>query len=326
MQANPGLKTGEIASLVYNGLLRCSHLERHKRLGPLWRKAWRYAGGRFGSSVTTRIHGYPVVVNFGHDYPLYARKFRNWNDPLIELVHQTCHDAQGPITVIDVGAGVGDTVLLLESNCPPNTVAEYTCVEGDEQFFTYLKANLAAIHSARVFRAMLSDAARPMQALVRTHPGSATARGSAVVHSIPLDELIRTNGPLQTHVLKIDVDGFDGKVLLGAQELLAASRPAVIFEWHPILCRDLGNGWLEHFQALHEQGYRRFIWFTKYGHFSHFMHGIDQVSIERLAEVCVNGRHDFDWHYDVIALTEDHRITDTALAELRFAKNRRSRY
>ena len=84
--------------------------------------------------------------------------------------------------------------------------------------------------------------------------------------------------------------------------------------------------WLDHFQALHAQGYQRFIWFTKYGDFSHFMHDIDQMSVERLAEVCISGVHDFDWHYDVVALTEEHAITDTSLAELSFAKKRRSRY
>ena len=319
------MKTGAIASLVYNGLLRYSYLDKHKRFGPLWRKAWKYACGRFRESVTTRIHGYDVAVNFGHDYALYARKFRNWNNPLIELVHQSYRYAQAPITVIDVGAGIGDTVLLLESNCP-GMIAEYMCVEGDEQFFSCLRANLAGMHKARIFRAMLSDAARPIPALVRTHPGSATARGSTTVHSIPLDELVARNGPLDIRVLKIDVDGFDGKVLLGAQKILATNRPAVIFEWHPILCRDLGNSWLDHFQALHAQGYQRFIWFTKYGDFSHFMHDIDQMSVERLAEVCISGVHDFDWHYDVVALTEEHAITDTSLAELSFAKKRRSRY
>jgi FkbM family methyltransferase len=321
----PAVQTGEIASLVYNGLLRSSYLGERKRLGPLWRKAWRYACGRFHESVETRIHGYKVAVNFGHSYALYARRFRQWNNPLIELVHQSYRLAKAPITVIDVGAGIGVTVLLIESICP-SMVDRYICVEGDEQFCSYLQENLAGIENARVFEAMISDAPRPIPTLVRTHPGTASAKGNTTIDSITLDALVTRDRLNRSSVLKIDVDGFDGKVLLGAQKILATSRPAVIFEWHPILCKDLGNSWLDHFQALHAQGYQRFIWFTKYGHFSHFMHGIDQVAIERLAEVCIHGRHDFDWHYDVVALTDEHGITDTELAELSFAKSRRSRY
>lgn len=266
-----------------------------------------------------------MTVDFGHVYPLYARKFRQWNNPLIELAHQTYRSANRPITVVDVGAGVGDTVLLLKSNCQ-EMIGTCCCVEGDPEFFDYLRQNLGAIEDVRMFQAILSDTARPIPALRRTHRGSASAQGSTFIEATTLDTLISPPGLRQPCLLKTDVDGSDGKVLAGARNILEADRPTVIFEWHPILCQASGNNWLEHFHVLYAQGYRRFVWFTKYGHFSHFMYDIDERSIESLAQLCVDGRHDQDWHYDVVALTDAHEISEIAMAELSFAKQRRSRY
>ena len=319
------IREGKLASLAYNLLLKYHNLERNRYFRPVWRHAWTLASQNFSCPVSTNIHGRRAIVNFGHTYPLYARRVQQWNNPLIELVYQTYASTNAPITVIDVGAGVGDTVLLLEANCP-RMVGEYICVEGSEEFFAYLRENLAGLGKATIFRAMLSDTPGPIPTLVRTHAGTASAQGDEMVQSTTLDSLIARSDLLGNYVLKIDVDGFDGKVLGGARSLLATSRPAVIFEWHPILCRDSGNSWLDHFKALHERGYRRYTWFTKYGQFSHFMRDIDEASIAQLAEVCAHGRHDDDWHYDVVALTDDHKISDVALAELSFANKRRSWY
>jgi len=325
MTAPALVRDDKVASLIYNLLLKYSRLDNNRYLGRMWRHAWETASHKFSRPVSTNIHGQRAIVNFGHTYPLYARRFRHWNDPLIELVYQIHCSANAPITVIDVGAGVGDTVLLLERNCQ-RMVGEYVCVEGDEEFCSYLRANLDGVASTRIFREMLSDAERLIPSLVRTHGGTASAQGTTQVHSTTLDALIGTLDLGDKCVLKTDLDGFDGKALLGSRHVLAEKQPAVIFEWHPGLCRSAGNSSLEPFDVLREQGYRRFIWFTKYGRFSHFMHEVDHRSVRQLAELCWRGQHADDWHYDVVALTYDHSISDLALAELAFAKKRRSWY
>lgn len=320
------IRDRKIGSLLYNLLLKHHRMYGNPYLGRIWRTAWKAASDQFSGPVSTNIHGQRAIVNFGHTYALFARRFPHWNEPLIELVYQSHSSVKMPITVIDVGASVGDTVMLLESNCG-KMISGYLCVEGDPEFFSYLRQNLAALTKACAFGALLSDTEGPIAGLVRTNNlGSASAQGTKLAEATTLDALVadRQLGP--GCVLKIDVDGFDGRVLRGGRSTLSACRPAVVFEWHPILCRESGNSPLEHFGVLGEAGYTRFVWFTKYGCFSHFMRGVDDASIRNLAEVCMNDRHDDNWHYDVIALTDDHRISDVSLAELSFAKRRRSRY
>jgi FkbM family methyltransferase len=325
--ANAGpIRDRKIGSFIYNLLLKHHRMHGNPYLGRVWRTAWKVASDQISGPVSTNIHGQRAIVNFGHTYALYARRFPHWNEPLIELVYQSHSAVKTPIVVIDVGASIGDTVMLLESNCE-GMIGAYLCVEGDPEFFSYLRQNLAPLSKASAFGALLSDMEGPIAGLVRTtNLGSASAQGRTLAEATTLDALLadRQLGP--GCVLKIDVDGFDGRVLRGARNTLSAYRPAVVFEWHPILCKESGNSPLEHFDVLHGVGYRRFVWFTKYGCFSHFMSGVDDTSIRNLAEVCLNDRHDDNWHYDVVALTDDHGVSDVGLAELSFAKRRRSRY
>lgn len=316
----------KIASLVYNILLNQSLSNNNRHYRQLWKRLWDLACRHFSCPVSTSIHGRKAFVNFGHSYPLYARRFRNWNDPLLELVYRSFRAKNRRVVVTDVGAGIGDTVLLIEGNCG-GMVEQFFCVEGDAEFFSYLVENTRQLDKVHTHLAMLSDKDdEEISSLIRTHPGTASAQGTQKVSSTTLDSILSRAGHPNIDVLKIDVDGYDGKVLLGASNLLKHHMPSVIFEWHPIMCRQAGTNCVQHFQILCERGYDRFVWFTKYGHFSHFMEGFDVKIVRRLEELCLRGHYDDDWHYDVIALHASDAIIDIELAELSFAKARQSWY
>jgi FkbM family methyltransferase len=311
------------ASLLYNLLIQTAWLDRYRYTGPLWRRVWQKSCALFSGPVRTTIHGRPAIVNYGHTYPVYARKFRSLNNPLVELVYQSYSTKHAPITLVDVGANVGDTVLLLESNCP-GMIGSFYCVEGDLDFARYLRHNVGEFKHATLIVALLSSAEGRERELLRTHAGTASAQGVGQAAARTLDSLLIQERSGRIDVLKTDVDGFDGKVLLGAKQLLEADQPAVIFEWHPILCRRTGNNWTDHIEALRDCGYTRLIWFTKYGEWSHFSSADDRRGIDQLADFCLRSRTHYDWHYDVVALHERSTIAPEALADLAFARARRS--
>ena len=165
-----------------------------------------------------------------------------------------------------------------------------------------------------------------MKDVVRTHGGTASAQGEAVARSSTLDAVLRRPGIQPPDVLKVDVDGFDGQVLLGAVDSLAEHRPAVIFEWHPILCRQTGNNWTDHLVALGRAGYDRFVWFDKFGLFSHFSSRPEPADLDRLATFCLSTKSYPDQHYDVVALPPGSPLAEADLADAAFARNRRSRH
>jgi FkbM family methyltransferase len=308
--------------LTYSALVRLAG--SRSALGQAaWQKAWDAAWRRLSGPVYISIHGHDVVVNAGYSYPAFSRRWPTYNDPLVEVVHQAGVAKGAPVTLVDVGAAVGDTVLLVLERCP-GAIQSVHCVEGDAEFFGYLSANMSDIPQARVHRALLSDVAGDAPSLVRTHKGTASAQGRERLPAVTLDCVLEDAGSPAVDVLKIDTDGFDGKVLAGAARMLERSRPAVIFEWHPILYRMTGQDRHRPFEVLADAGYRWLVWFDKYGVFSHVDDGYRPSEVDIVADLCLSGRAPGpDWHYDVVALPEGSPIEPGGMAALTHARSSR---
>jgi FkbM family methyltransferase len=320
---NPKIKE-KLASLTYNFLINTVGLTSYRHLDKLWWKLWNRNLYRFSCPVNTNLHGYPARVNYGYTYPVNARLFPQYNNPLVELVQKNYSLRKSPITLIDVGAAVGDTIFLVYSNCPA-MIKEFYCFDGDPEFFEYLQNNLSCFPEGKLFNVLLSSSEGFEKELIRTHRGTASAQGEKKINSVTLDSILYAD--LEAiDLLKIDVDGFDGKILLGTQKSLLKYQPSVIFEWHPLLCEKTGNSWTDHFECLTDCGYNQFIWFNKYGEFSHFMVGYNQETISLTAQHCLSSKVFDDWHYDVIALPNNSELSPVALADSAYSKKRRSHY
>jgi FkbM family methyltransferase len=306
------------ATLAYSAAVLSAKYSMCRPIAPIWNRLYRRLD-RWNVPVTTHIHGHRVLLNSGYTYPLYIRRYPSLNSPLLELVYQSHKVLGRPITFVDVGAAIGDTVLMIDSLCA-GMVQNYICIDGDAEFFGYLQHNVSHLPNVRCINKILSSASGLERSLIRTHGGTASAQGDNRVDAKMLDEVIVEDESID--VLKIDVDGFDGEVLSGAQKILSRHRPSVIFEWHPVLCKQTDNNCLRHFDALSSAGYRDLVWFTKYGQFSHFS-GLDRTSITRLSLLCQESTALLDWHYDVVALPERTTIDWLALADLRFARNKK---
>jgi len=311
-----------LAQVIYDGLVQLAGV-RSRRAGALWEQAWDLAWRRLSGPVETTIHGRRVVVNAGYSYPAFSRRWPTYNDPLVELVHQARQAKGSPVTLVDVGAAVGDTVLLVLERCP-SAVGTVHCVEGDDEFFGYLTRNLGGTPGVALHHALLSDAEGDEARLVRVHKGTASAQGTDRTAATTLDSVLALAGGPSVDVLKIDTDGFDGKVLAGAVRLLAEHRPAVLFEWAPRVYDATGQDRHRPFEVVSAAGYRWLVWFDKYGAFSHVEDGYRPKPVDVLAELCVSDRAPGpDWHYDVVALHEGSAIDPTEMAALTYARGSR---
>jgi FkbM family methyltransferase len=297
--------------VVHWALVRTTAVEGHPLFGPLRYKANDLATRRWGSqNVRINLHGHAATINFSNPYPFSLRRHPNYNAPQVELVAVVSETLGRTITVIDVGAAVGDTALLLLERCS-TAIKRLDCVEGDTKFAQDLRYNLASDGRVHIHEAMLSGSAGLIRSLVRSqHPGTASAHGSDLKDAITLDDLLSDVVP---DVIKVDTDGYDGPILSGAARLLRESTPCVIFEWHPKLCNLVGTDPVQAFDVLREAGYDRFVFFTKYGQFSHF----GNEHLGKLEMLCTTSKTLPDWHYDVVALHATSEVDEIALADLR---------
>ena len=315
-------KPNRILSVIYGLFLssvRMKHVSSIFR--GVWNAAWDLSVRKWSGAVNTVIHGQKTTVNYGYNYPVFSREFPTYNSPLVELAYQAFRSKGSPIVVADIGAAVGDTILLIDSNCP-GMMSYFYCIDGDERFFSYLEANLAG-RNGKLLKRFLSSSETTAKALVRIHPGTASSQGDYDVKATSLDILVRQGEVGRFDLLKTDVDGYDGVVLQGARECLRAFRPVVLFEWHPELCAATGNSVVDHFTTLDECGYDRFLWFDNYGHFSHFSTPSDVWATSALASICISRKYAHAVYFDIVALHRSSSIPDD-MAELNYARPKRS--
>jgi len=311
--------------LVLQLFLSTYRIQKVPVLGIIWYKLYNYFTRNNNKPVYLRIHGFKVKQPANYRYPVVSRLESTYNNPLIECVFQAYKAHGRKINVVDVGAAIGDTVLLLKANCP-DMVEKFYCIDGDEEFFSYLKQNMANFNDVTILNTMLSESHQPVNNLVRIHSGTASAQGQQLVAPITFDEAAEKMDLRELHVFKTDVDGYDGKVLSGARNVIAKHKPIVIFEWHPGLYAKTNAAFSGPFQELWNAGYNRFIWFTKTGKFSHFTLDANSLYIQEFANICINASFDSDWHYDIVALHSQSTIPTIAFANADFSKSKKSPY
>jgi FkbM family methyltransferase len=307
---------GPYRRFAYHALVASAPVARSRIGASVWERVWDATVAETAGTTTMRLHGTQAVVNIGHPYPAFMRRWPTYNAPLVELVHQVALRAGRPVTLVDVGASIGDTVLLVRERCG-SELGDVWCVEGDDMFGAILEANLGDDPAVHIVHAMASDGADAVPELVRVHAGTASPQGADLVAAAPLDQLLMAAGPVD--VVKIDTDGFDGMVLAGATKVLDA-HPAVLFEWHPRLAAAAGVSLDLAFDVLGRSGYRRFMWFDKFGRYSHTEPGTAVADRQARADWCLGtGTPEPDWHYDVVALPPETPLDERALQTLRFA-------
>jgi FkbM family methyltransferase len=141
---------------------------------------------------------------------------------------------------VDVGASVGALTLPVARLLAPS--GRVVAVEASKRIADYLRRNVTANGLDDVVccvRAAASDRDEPVDFYEAPidHFGMGSigtqfhARPSTVPGR-PLDEILAETGVRHVDVLKIDVEGFEAKVLLGATRLLHGDQsPLIVFEF-----------------------------------------------------------------------------------------------
>ncbi len=307
-----------IKKLVYYFLLK--NFLRLKHL-----KLYHYLWNRIiipTYDVRINLHGTKVILPSTYTYPIICRQYPAFNNPYLQLVHEVFLSKQKKLIIADVGAAVGDGFVMLTQNIP-EAINKIYCVEGSDFFIKYLSQNCTS--AAVVIHSVISDNVKS-KALIHNHASSASAQGIEQTNTQTLDEILYEKNQEIIDVLKIDVDGSDGRVLNGAGKILSYHKPVVIFEFHPKLLRLTGNSLLQPFETFSRLNYKHCIWFDKYGKYSHTSASNDMVTINKYIEICLRAGQLKDIHFDVIAIPLQFDINIESLAKCEFANNKKYPY
>jgi len=207
------------------------------------------------------IEGSRVKLPPGHTLAKYQKMHRLFDRFLPVLAKYV----DGQKTIIDVGANVGDTAIMMHHH----TKADIVCVEPSDKFHSYLLENIGGLDIAAQKRFIFEKSLIGTNKVdgVLTHYDG-TAKVVAVEHGgakhdqyKSLDEVA---GEKVVGLIKVDTDGYDYDVLLSGLQVLKRDQP-VLF-WENQIEHDFQvKGYEQLYEVLQEMGYTEVCIFDNFG-------------------------------------------------------------
>ena len=205
------------------------------------------------------IHGATVVLNPTDPVVSGALHFGVYEKAETRFFQSACRDG---MTFLDVGANLGYYTALAARAVGPN--GRVLAVEPDPDSFGYLEQTIAAnaVGNVKAFPVAASDAHAMLPLYISTDNrgdnrlyASDEERPQVAVKARPLDALLRENKIDTVDLIKIDVQGYEPKVIAGLRETITASpNLTLLTEFWPQGIDEAGEDANEFLQTLRELG------------------------------------------------------------------------
>lgn len=211
--------------------------QRYIRSGRMGRKIWslprKILVKLFGDpTCTLPVHGRRLQMHLSHCLPGYLQDFPCY-DRLPGRLSQFVKRKSNQLTVIDVGANIGDTIAAFYTEASDRFLA----IEPDPRFRKLLESNWGSNPNVTILSDLCSSESLQGTYKIQEKNGTASLVPSSdgmAMRSRTLDDIIHEHSFAQNaDILKVDTDGHDFKVLAGAKGLVARQRPIVLFECAP---------------------------------------------------------------------------------------------
>ena len=215
--------------------------------------------------VNYDLAGTKVRIPLTHDLPFNLKSYPGYSSN-VARIGQYAKEKFPDLTFIDIGANVGDTVILARKYCHYPILS----IEGDEFYFSLLEKNLVNEKDVTLANAFIGDSNTPKKGSLRRYLGSVRLEtGESATTTIDFKTLpeILAEYPQfsRSKFLKIDTDGFDLKILRGAAEFLASAKPILFFEFDPNLLMAQNDDGISVFPFLQSLGYESSLLYDNCG-------------------------------------------------------------
>jgi FkbM family methyltransferase len=263
--------------------------------------------------ITFKYGDFTLQCASSHHLPRILAELPDFGRNLADIVVSL--GVQEP-RVIDVGANIGDTAVLLARFAPG---AKVLCIEGDPRFIPDFNVNASQVTGVTLAQAILSDHnldARGKFVVTRGTAHLVLDDVSDPISMRTLDDLLKDYPEFSSpHVIKVDTDGFDPAILRGARNVLTSARPVVFYEWDSYSYKQAGENDTSHADFLMKLGYEKFIVYTNRGEALLVAEKPDRDVWESLGQFS-RGRRSVDgWHYDIAAFPDEHQSAWKRLAQ-----------
>ena len=264
--------------------------------------------------VVRRVQGVELVLPWSHRLPDYAAWDPEYGQNLVELARLLA--ASGPLTVLDVGANIGDSAVQILNAADGRVL----CIEADRAYLDFLHRNVDRDPRVHVVEALLTvDGSESGTTAVRTGGTTRFVEGAGA-DAMPTvsPTALRAGHPdfERLRLAKSDTDGYDVSLIPAIAEAWRDAPPVLFFEYDPYLTRLAGLDPAAVWPRLAELGYDEVAVWDNGGHV------VGRTTVDRIADQArvlddvPHGRARSRAYWDVAVVHRDDAEGLAAITEL----------
>ncbi len=210
------------------------------------------------------------------------------------------------LAVIDVGANFGDTAAVVKT---AGDVAIF-CIEGDPRVFEILQQNMRQFPDVTARNVLLGERVEDLPVVFQKEGWNLTVVPNAgptstTVSLTTLDECTRELTDLDRYrVLKVDVEGFDCRVIRGGLSYIERVRPLILMEYNRENMDAIGENGLDTLLRLRDAGYSAIVYFDQSGRML-LSTTLDEIDLIRDLHDYANGRDGSIYYVDLCLFHSD---------------------
>ena len=193
-------------------------------------------------------------------------RFPYYNSNLQRIAAQYQAFRKSAWSIVDVGANIGDTMLLLRQV----TDKPIHCFEGDPFYFNILEQNARGIAAVRLHALLLAESPETIRVKNKSQLGTSQfvpdAEKGEELHFDSLDHFFQGQATgEEIGLIKTDTDGYDLRILRGAKELLRRHQPVIFMEYDRKLFEQNQDDGISFLHYLKELGYEDVLVYDNFG-------------------------------------------------------------
>lgn len=242
--------------------------------------------------VRRTVFGREMLMPRDHTIDQNLAFFPYYNTNLKRLVHQYQQYRRERFAIVDIGANIGDTLVMLRevSDLPVH------CFEGNALFFNLLEQNTKGIADCHLHFMLLSD--KPSSLRVKndvnlgTSSFSGDSEGGTLMNFDSVDHFFSEQHSGQPiGLIKSDTDGFDLRIIRGAAETLRKDQPVLFLEFDRTMSEKNGDNGLEFLDFLADLKYDGVMVYDNYGKLLSVTSLKEKTTIRALYSYIKNPKH-----------------------------------
>jgi FkbM family methyltransferase len=269
--------------------------------------------------VRRELYGKNIRMPRSHSIGYNLAHFPYYNSNLQRLVSQYQLYRTDDFSIIDVGANIGDTLLMLRQA----TDHPIHCFEGDPFYFRLLEENAKGIGNCYLHPRLLSD--KPTTLKVRNRISLGTSEfthddAGDLTEFSSIDAFAAAHFPKEPiGVIKSDTDGFDLRIIRGAAATIAAHHPLLFIEYDRVLFEKNGDEGLSFLEFLAGLDYQGVLFYDNFGKLVCVTSLGEKSTIRSLHDYIRNPKNSFPFYDLAIVPRRDQAFLESfSAAELNF--------